>query len=120
MATSAAKAGPAEAREGSEGDLGERGTRAPLTLRRSCEESRGQPCEPHRAGTESCPGCGGEALAKTQALSWPLEIAVESRRPGRGRLSVPDRIPVVDGLMAATARVHSLTLATRNLKDVAR
>jgi len=37
-----------------------------------------------------------------------------------GRLSVPDRIPVVDGLMAATARVHSLTLATRNLKDVAR
>ena len=37
-----------------------------------------------------------------------------------GRLSVPDRIPVVDGLMAATARVHSLTLVTRNLKDVAR
>lgn len=37
-----------------------------------------------------------------------------------GGLNVPDPIPVVDGLMAATARVHGLTLATRNVKDVAR
>ncbi len=37
-----------------------------------------------------------------------------------GRLSVPDPIPVVDGLIAATARIHGLTLATRNLKDIAR
>lgn len=37
-----------------------------------------------------------------------------------GRLSAPDPIPVVDGLMAATARVHGLTLATRNVRDVAR
>jgi len=37
-----------------------------------------------------------------------------------GRLNVPNPIPVVDGLMAATARVHGLTLATRNLRDVAR
>ena len=37
-----------------------------------------------------------------------------------GRLSVPDSWPVVDGLLAATARVHGLTLATRNVKDVAR
>ncbi len=37
-----------------------------------------------------------------------------------GRLSVPDPMPVVDGLMAATARVRGLTLATRNVKDVAR
>ena len=37
-----------------------------------------------------------------------------------GRLNVPDPIPVVDGLLAATARVHGLTLATRNVKDVAR
>jgi predicted nucleic acid-binding protein len=37
-----------------------------------------------------------------------------------GRLSVPNPIPVVDGLMAATARVHGLTLATRNVKDVER
>jgi len=36
------------------------------------------------------------------------------------RLSVPDPVPVVDGLLAATALVHGLTLVTRNLKDVVR
>ena len=35
-----------------------------------------------------------------------------------GRLGVPDPIPVIDGLLAATARVHRLTLATRNVRDV--
>ena len=35
-----------------------------------------------------------------------------------GRLNVPDPLPVIDGLLAATARVHSLTLATRNVRDV--
>lgn len=37
-----------------------------------------------------------------------------------GEMNVPDPIPVLDGLIAATARVHELTVATRNLKDVAR
>jgi len=37
-----------------------------------------------------------------------------------GRLNVPDPLPVIDALLAATARVHGLTLATRNVKDVAR
>jgi predicted nucleic acid-binding protein len=37
-----------------------------------------------------------------------------------GRLNVPDPLPVIDGLLAATARVHDLTLATRNIKDVSR
>lgn len=37
-----------------------------------------------------------------------------------GRLNVPDPVPVIDGLMAATARVHGLTLATRNVKDIRR
>lgn len=37
-----------------------------------------------------------------------------------GRLNVPDPLPVVDGLMAATAKVHGLTLATRNIRDVER
>lgn len=36
------------------------------------------------------------------------------------RLSVPDPLPLVDGLLAATARVHGLTLVTRNIADVAR
>lgn len=37
-----------------------------------------------------------------------------------GEMNVPDPIPVLDGLIAATARVHELTVATRNVKDVAR
>lgn len=37
-----------------------------------------------------------------------------------GRFSVPDPLPVLDGLLAATAHVHGLTLVTRNLKDVER
>lgn len=37
-----------------------------------------------------------------------------------GRLNVPDPLPVIDGILAATAKVHGLTLATRNVKDVAR
>ena len=37
-----------------------------------------------------------------------------------GRLNVPDPLPVVDGLLAATARVHDLTLVTRNSSDFAR
>jgi toxin FitB len=35
-----------------------------------------------------------------------------------GRLNVPDPVPVVDGLMAATALVHGWTLVTRNADDV--
>lgn len=37
-----------------------------------------------------------------------------------GRLNVPDPLPVIDGLLAATAIVHGLTLATRNVDDVER
>ena len=35
-----------------------------------------------------------------------------------GRLNVPDPVPIVDGLMAATALVHGWTLVTRNASDV--
>lgn len=35
-----------------------------------------------------------------------------------GRLGVPDPIPTVDGLLAATARVADLTLVTRNTADL--
>jgi toxin FitB len=37
-----------------------------------------------------------------------------------GRLNVPDPLPVIDGLLAATASVHGLTLVTRNTADFAR
>ena len=37
-----------------------------------------------------------------------------------GALDVPDRLPVVDGLLAATALVHGLTLVTRKVRDIER
>ncbi len=47
----------------------------------------------------------------------PVDAAVAD---AWGRLDVPDRLPAVDGLMAATALVHDLTLVTRNSTDVQR
>lgn len=35
-----------------------------------------------------------------------------------GRMNVPDPLPVVDGLLAATAKIVGLTLVTRNVADV--
>lgn len=37
-----------------------------------------------------------------------------------GTLGIPDPIPTVDGLLAATALAHSLVLVTRNAVDLAR
>lgn len=35
-----------------------------------------------------------------------------------GRMNAPDPLPVVDGMLAATAKVAGLTFATRNVADV--
>ena len=35
-----------------------------------------------------------------------------------GRLGAVRPVPVIDGLLAATARVHDMTLVTRNVPDV--
>lgn len=37
-----------------------------------------------------------------------------------GRMQAPDPIPVIDGLLAATARVKGMPLVTRNVADVER
>lgn len=37
-----------------------------------------------------------------------------------GAMNVPDPIPAVDGLLAATALVHDLTVVTRNVRDMER
>ena len=37
-----------------------------------------------------------------------------------GRLNVPDPLPAIDGLLAATAIVNDLTLVTRNARQVLR
>lgn len=48
-------------------------------------------------------------------------LPVDARVADRwGTLNVPDPIPTIDGLLAATALIHDLTLVTRNTKDVAR
>jgi predicted nucleic acid-binding protein len=36
-----------------------------------------------------------------------------------GRLDAGRPLPVIDGLLAATARIHSMTLVTRNTADIA-
>jgi toxin FitB len=37
-----------------------------------------------------------------------------------GRMNVPDPVPVVDGLLAATAKASGMTLVTRNVADIER
>lgn len=37
-----------------------------------------------------------------------------------GRLNVPDPLPVIDGLLAASAKIRGWTLVTRNTADLAR
>jgi predicted nucleic acid-binding protein len=44
----------------------------------------------------------------------PIDMAVAEEW---GRLNAERTLPVVDGLMAATARVHKWTLVTRNVRD---
>jgi predicted nucleic acid-binding protein len=51
---------------------------------------------------------------RERILPVTVEVAQEW-----GRLSASSRPPVVDGLMAATAKVHRLVLVTRNVDDVA-
>lgn len=46
-------------------------------------------------------------------------LAVDTRIADEwGRLSAPRNVPVIDGFLAATAKVHGLTLVTRNTGDV--
>lgn len=56
-------------------------------------------------------------IAEHRDRILPVDLAVTEEW---GRLNVPDPLPVVDALLSATAKVHGLTLVTRNVKDVAR
>ncbi len=59
----------------------------------------------------------GDVLTGFEERILPIDSAVAERW---GHLMAERTMPVIDGLLAATALVHGLTLATRNVRDVAR
>jgi predicted nucleic acid-binding protein len=62
-----------------------------------------------------------QRLAALQTLMHWRILPITAAIAGRwGRLNVPDPLPVVDGLLAATALEHDLILVTRNVRDVSR
>ena len=58
----------------------------------------------------------GALVASHAERILPVDLRVAEEW---GRLMARRSLPVVDGLMAATALVHGLTLVTRNVRDVA-
>lgn len=60
-------------------------------------------------------------LVRLQTSFSDRVLPVNDRVADRwGFLNVPDPLPTVDGLLAATALEHDLVLVTRNTRDVAR
>jgi predicted nucleic acid-binding protein len=59
----------------------------------------------------------GEVIAAHSDRILPVDARIAEQW---GRFSARDPLPVLDGLLAATAAVHGLTLVTRNLRDVER
>lgn len=57
------------------------------------------------------------SLAGQRGRILPIDLAICEEW---GAMNVPDPLPVVGGLIAATARVHGLTVASRNTRDIAR
>ena len=66
---------------------------------------------------EALEGWFQELVATHSDRILPIDQAIAEQW---GRFNVPDPLPVLDGLLAATASVYSLTLVTRNLKHVHR
>ncbi|WP_295452717.1 type II toxin-antitoxin system VapC family toxin [uncultured Thiodictyon sp.] len=59
----------------------------------------------------------GQLVESTTDRVLPVTPEIADRW---GRLGVPDPLPVIDSLLAATALVHGLILVTRNVSDVER
>jgi predicted nucleic acid-binding protein len=60
-------------------------------------------------------------LVRLEALYMGAVLPIDARVADLwGRFQVPDPLPVVDSLLAATALVHGMTLVTRNVSDVRR
>lgn len=56
----------------------------------------------------------GKVLPQLAERTLPVDSAVATRAAG---VSDPDRRPHTDGLIAATALVHSMAIVTRNVRD---
>ncbi len=56
-------------------------------------------------------------VAQFESRLLPVDRAVAEEW---GRMDAAHTLPAIDGMLAATARVHGLTFVTRNTKDVAR
>jgi predicted nucleic acid-binding protein len=81
-------------------------------IRKGIERAR--PNDPAQAGAlEKWLGTVTESFAD-RVLPVDQSIADEW-----GRMSAKRPVPSIDALLAATAKVHRMTLATRNLSDVA-
>jgi len=60
-------------------------------------------------------------LDQVRAGLGPRILSVDERVVDAwGRLGVPDPLPAIDGLIAATALVHGLTVVTRNVANLKR
>jgi predicted nucleic acid-binding protein len=81
-------------------------------IRKSIEQARRR--DPRKAGALEAWLIEVDAAFGERVL--PIDRAVTDEW---GRMSAVRSIPVIDGLLAATARVHRLTFVTRNDADVA-
>jgi predicted nucleic acid-binding protein len=66
---------------------------------------------------EALEGWLGELVSTHSERILPIDEVIAEQW---GRFNVPDPLPVLDSLLAATASVHGLTLVTRNVKHVKR
>src|SRR5580692_8768695 len=96
--------------------------------RRSAGPNGQDECTRHRAtaprnrGGGTSPESRGRARTMRSRLPRPVRTGSVWRARFRswGRLDAAFRLPPVDGLLVATARVHQLFFVTRNTRDVAR
>ena len=81
-----------------------------------------------RQGIERCRSRDPKSAAHLERWLAKLALAYRDRvldvdtrvAEQWGRLNAPSPLPAIDGLLAATALVHELTLVTRNTADIAR